>query len=31
MQVALDYLACGLDPDKIHIFIQSMVPRADAS
>ena len=26
MQVALDYLACGLDPDKSTIFIQSMVP-----
>ena len=25
-QVALDYLACGLDPDKSTIFIQSMVP-----
>ena len=23
---ALDYLACGLDPDKSTIFIQSMVP-----
>ncbi len=27
LQVALDYLACGLDPDKVHIFIQSMVPQ----
>ena len=26
MQVALDYLACGIDPAKSHIFIQSMVP-----
>ena len=26
MQVALDYLACGLDPDKSTIFIQSMLP-----
>ena len=26
MQVALDYLACGLDPEKSCIFIQSMVP-----
>ena len=26
MQVALDYLACGLDPEKAVIFIQSMVP-----
>ncbi|MCQ2372729.1 MAG: tryptophan--tRNA ligase [Phascolarctobacterium sp.] len=26
IQVALDYLACGLDPEKVHIFIQSMVP-----
>lgn len=26
IQVALDYLACGLDPDKSTIFIQSMVP-----
>ena len=27
MQVALDYLACGLDPEKATIFIQSMVPQ----
>ena len=27
LQVALDYLACGLDPNKVHIFIQSMVPQ----
>ena len=26
MQVALDYLACGIDPEKSCIFIQSMVP-----
>ena len=26
LQVALDYLACGLDPEKSNIFIQSMVP-----
>ena len=26
MQVALDYLACGLDPEKSVLFIQSMVP-----
>ena len=25
IQVALDYLACGIDPDKSTIFIQSMV------
>ena len=25
MQVALDYLACGLDPEKSTIFIQSMI------
>ena len=27
LQVELDYLACGLDPTKVHIFIQSMVPQ----
>lgn len=27
MQVALDYLACGIDPEKSTIFIQSMVPQ----
>ncbi len=27
MQVALDYLACGIDPDKSTIFVQSMVPQ----
>ena len=26
LQVALDYLAVGIDPDKAHMFIQSMVP-----
>ena len=26
LQVSLDYLACGLDPAKSNIFIQSMVP-----
>ena len=26
LQVALDYLAVGIDPAKAHIFIQSMVP-----
>ena len=26
LQVALDYLAVGIDPTKAHIFIQSMVP-----
>ena len=26
MEVALDHLACGLDPEKVNIFIQSMVP-----
>lgn len=26
MQVALDYLAVGLDPEKVTIFIQSQVP-----
>ena len=26
MQVALDYLACGIDPSKSTIFIQSTVP-----
>ena len=27
LQVALDYLAVGIDPNKAHIFIQSMVPQ----
>src|SRR6201993_1278511 len=26
MEVALDYLAVGLDPNKVKIVIQSMVP-----
>lgn len=26
MQVALDYLSCGIDPQKSCIFIQSMIP-----
>lgn len=25
-QVALDYLGCGIDPEKAHIFVQSQVP-----
>ena len=25
IEVALDYLACGLDPDKVNIFVQSTV------
>ncbi|MBQ1873344.1 MAG: tryptophan--tRNA ligase, partial [Succinivibrionaceae bacterium] len=25
-QVALDYLSCGIDPEKSNIFIQSRVP-----
>ena len=25
-EVALDYLACGLDPEKVTIFIQSQIP-----
>ena len=28
-EVALDYLACGLDPEKTTIFIQSQIPSAD--
>jgi tryptophanyl-tRNA synthetase len=27
IEVALDYLACGLDPAKSTIFIQSMIPQ----
>ena len=27
IQVALDYLSAGLDPGKVNIFIQSMVPQ----
>ena len=26
IQVAIDYLSCGIDPNKSHIFIQSMIP-----
>lgn len=26
LEVALDYLACGLDPKKINFFVQSMIP-----
>lgn len=26
IEVALDYLSCGLDPDKVTIFIQSQIP-----
>ena len=26
MQIALDYLSCGIDPTKSNIFIQSMIP-----
>ena len=26
MQVALDYLACGIDPKRTCVFIQSMIP-----
>ncbi|MBR6526670.1 MAG: tryptophan--tRNA ligase [Lachnospiraceae bacterium] len=26
LEVALDYLACGLDPEKVTLFIQSAVP-----
>ena len=27
LQVALDYLACGIDPNKSTIFVQSMIPK----
>ena len=27
LQVAMDYLACGIDPDKSTIFIQSAIPQ----
>ncbi len=27
IEVALDYLACGLDPEKCNIFIQSQIPQ----
>ncbi len=26
IEVALDYMSCGLDPDKCHMFIQSQIP-----
>ena len=26
IEVALDYLACGLDPEKCTLFIQSQIP-----
>lgn len=26
VEVALDYLACGLDPEKVTIFVQSQIP-----
>lgn len=26
IEVALDYLACGLDPEKVTIFVQSQIP-----
>ena len=26
LEVTLDYLSCGIDPEKTHIFIQSQVP-----
>ena len=26
LEVTLDYLACGIDPEKVTIFIQSMIP-----
>lgn len=26
IEVAIDYLSCGIDPNKSHIFIQSMIP-----
>ena len=29
MNVALDYLACGLDPEKSTLFIQSMIPELE--
>ena len=27
IEVALDYLACGLDPQKCTLFIQSQIPQ----
>ena len=26
IEVALDYLSCGLDPEKVTLFIQSQIP-----
>ena len=26
IEVALDYLACGLDPERVTLFIQSQIP-----
>lgn len=26
IEVALDYMSCGLDPEKCHMFIQSQIP-----
>lgn len=26
IEVALDYLSCGLDPEKVILFVQSMIP-----
>ncbi|MBQ9410405.1 MAG: tryptophan--tRNA ligase, partial [Bacteroidales bacterium] len=26
IEVALDYLSCGLDPSKVTLFIQSQIP-----
>ena len=26
LQVTLDYLSCGIDPKKMHVFIQSQIP-----
>ena len=26
IEVALDYMSCGLDPDKTNMFIQSQIP-----
>ena len=26
MEVTMDYLAVGLDPEKVNIFIQSQIP-----
>ena len=31
LQVALDYLACGIDPNKSTIFVQSMIPEPSSS